>query len=145
MPSQLLAFAAACAFVGAALYVNLVEQPARLALDPNAILREWLPSYRRGSILMAILAIISALSGYAHYLGTGDVRWLIGGTIMLASLAYSYFGMTSLNILLYVTRREAPASAIRELIREWGLLEWGQTVIGVAACCSFGWAFLAPA
>ncbi len=144
MPSQLLAFAAACAFVGAALYINLVEQPARLALDANAILREWAPSSRRGSILMSILAIISALSGYAHDLGTGDVRWLIGGTIMLASLAASYFGMTPLNILLYVTRREAPASAIRDLVREWGLLEWGQTIIGVGACCSFGWALLTP-
>jgi len=56
----LFAFAAASIFVGAALYINLVEQPARLALDPRSMLREWVPSNRRGFVLLSVLAIISA-------------------------------------------------------------------------------------
>ena len=35
--SGLLAFAAACAFVDAVLYINIVKQPARLTLRPPAI------------------------------------------------------------------------------------------------------------
>src|ERR1700716_4198039 len=48
MRPGLLAFAATSAFVGAALYINLVEQPARLPLGPRSMVREWAPSNRRG-------------------------------------------------------------------------------------------------
>jgi hypothetical protein len=30
--------------------------------------------------------------------------------------------------------------AARVLVRQWGLLEWGQTGIGLAACLVFLWA-----
>jgi hypothetical protein len=41
MGADLLLFASARAFFGAPLYVNVVEQTARLALDARAIVREW--------------------------------------------------------------------------------------------------------
>jgi hypothetical protein len=145
MPLDLIAFAAACAFIGAALYVNVVEQPARLSLEPRAMVREWIASNRRGFILMAVLAVISALSGYASYFRSGgDVRWLIGATIILASWPYAYYVMTPVNILLHVVRRSAPPSPTRKLIRDWGLLEWGQTAIGIAAACMLAWPIVLP-
>lgn len=144
MRADLFAFAAACAFFGAALQVNIVEQPARLVLDARSMIREWTPSNRRGFVMLAVLAIISAISGYADFLRTGDVRSLIGGTIILASWPYAYFVMTPVNVLLYDLRRNAPASSIRELVRDWGLLEWGQTAIGLAAACMFAWSLVLP-
>src|SRR5712672_1488152 len=143
MRPDLLAFAAAFAFLGAALYVNIVEQPARLALDARSVIREWTSSNRRGFVMLAMLAVISSLSGYAQYVRTGDVRWLIGGTIILASWPYAYFVMTPVNILLYVVRRNAPASTIRELMRDWGVLEWGHTAIGLVAACMLAWPVVA--
>jgi hypothetical protein len=144
MRSDLLAFATACAFVGAALCVNVVEQPARLALDARAILREWRPSNRRASVLFAALAVVSALAGYVHYGRTGDVRWLLGATTILASWPYAYFVMTPVNMLLYVAWRNAPASVVRKLMRDWGLLEWGQTAIGLGAIGLFAWPLISP-
>jgi Domain of unknown function (DUF1772) len=145
MRFDLFAFAIACAFSGAALYINVVEQPARLTLDARSIVREWMRSNRRGFLMLATLAVISALSGYTEYFRSGgDVRWLIGATIVLASWPYAYFVMTPVNILLYVVRRTAPPSPTRKLMRDWGLLEWGQTAIGLAAACMFAWPIVMP-
>lgn len=145
MRADLFAFATACAFCGVALYINIVEQPARLALDARSVMREWLFSDRRRFVMLTVLAIISALSGDARYVSTGDVRWLIGGTIILASWPYAYFVMIPVNSLLYDIRRNAPASMIRDLMRDWGLLEWGQTAIGLAAAWIFAWVLVSPA
>jgi Domain of unknown function (DUF1772) len=145
MRFDLFAFAIACAFSGAALCINVVEQPARLTLDARSIVREWMRSNRRGFLMLATLAVISALSGYTEYFRSGgDVRWLIGATIVLASWPYAYFVMTPVNILLYVVRRTAPPSPTRKLMRDWGLLEWGQTAIGLAAACMFAWPIVMP-
>jgi hypothetical protein len=41
--------------------------------------------------MLASLALISAIAAYVDFARTGDVRWLIGGTVILASWPYSYF------------------------------------------------------
>ena len=64
MPLGLIAFAAACAFVGIGLYINIAEQPARLGLAPSAMMKEWTPSNRRGFILLSALALLAAILNY---------------------------------------------------------------------------------
>jgi hypothetical protein len=145
MRPGLFAFAVGSGFLGAALYINVVEQPARLVLDTRAMIREWNSSNRRASILLATLAIISSLLAFADFAFTGDVRWLIGGTVMLASWPYSYFVVVPVNIWLYtIPPGSVTRQTLRALMRDWGLLEWGQTAIGVAACYFFAWALLLP-
>ena len=61
MRPGLYAFAAAAGFLGATVYIGLVEQPARLGLGPRAMMREWTPSNRRGTLMLSLLAAMETL------------------------------------------------------------------------------------
>jgi anthrone oxygenase-like protein len=141
----ILTFAATCAYAGAGFYINIVEQPARLQLNAQAMVHEWEPSNRRGFVLQSAFAIVASVLAYAYYARTGDARWIIGGTIMLASLPYAYFVIVPVNIWLYALEEGAPSSTLQELMRSWGLLEWGHTLIGVAGAIVIAWALIKPA
>ena len=135
-----LALALAAAFFGAALYVNLVEQPARLALDDEAILHEWTPSDRRGVALILGLSLLSeALGLVAYFASQEDVRWAIGALIVILVWPYTFFAMAPLNNQI-LTLTSKDVGAARALVRQWGLLEYGQTAIGLAASVVYLWA-----
>jgi hypothetical protein len=143
MRPGLYAFAAAAAFLGATTYIGLVEQPARLALGSRAMIKEWTRSNRRGTLMLSVLAVVSAILAYIQFRSNGDVRWLIGGATILASWPYAYFVMVPVNVWLCTLPRTA-ASPVRKLMRDWGLLEWGHALIGLAAVCAFAWALEWP-
>jgi hypothetical protein len=129
----------AAMFTGAALYLNIVEQPARSALDDRALLSEWRISDRRGFALLATLALIAAVLALMAYFESQDVRWLVGALIVIASWPYTFFAIVPVtNRILALTPSDA--EQLRAAVRAWGLLEIGQTAIGVAGCLVFLWA-----
>jgi hypothetical protein len=134
-----LALAFAAAFCGAALYVNGVEQPARLVLDDAAMLREWRPSDQRGFALMAGLSLVSAVLALSAYYETADARWAVGALIVILSWPYAFFVMAPMNNQI-LTLATSDLGAARALVRQWGLLEYGMTAIGLAAAAVFVWA-----
>ncbi len=134
-----LALAFAAALAGAGLYCNWVEQPSRLTLEDSALLSEWGPSDQRGFALLAGLALISALLGLSAYFASGDVRFAIGSAFVILTWPYAYFIMSPLNNQI-LTLQPRDLGAARTLVRQWGLFEWGQTAIALAATGIFLWA-----
>jgi hypothetical protein len=132
-----LALTVAALFTGAALYINVAEQPARMSLDDRALLTEWKPSYKRGLAMQAPLAIIGFLLGALAWWQTGHWLWVFGGLILVANWPYTLFGIMPTNRVLMATE---PASAGREsraLIERWNLLHAGRTALGGGATLVF--------
>jgi hypothetical protein len=144
MRPGLYAFATAAGFLGATIYIGLVEQPARLKLGGPAMLKEWRLSNRRGTATLSVLAVVSAILAFIQFRINGDVRWLIGSLTIVASWPYAYFVMMPVNIWLYYIPPGRTVSLLRKLMRDWGLLEWGHALIGFVACCLFAWPLEVP-
>ena len=62
---EIIATLAAGLFAGAAIYLDLAEQPARKQIDTAAALTEWRPSYKRAAVVQPILAAVGFLSAIA--------------------------------------------------------------------------------
>ncbi|HSI40436.1 MAG TPA: DUF1772 domain-containing protein [Xanthobacteraceae bacterium] len=132
-----LALATAAVFTGAAVYINLVEQPARLALDDRALLAQWKPAYKRGFAMQAPLAIAGFLLGVASWWVDGAAAWLVGAVLMLANWPYTLIIILPINNRLNAIAPEAVDAQARRLIQRWAGLHAVRSALGLLALLAF--------
>ena len=130
----------AAIFTGAALYINVVEQPARLRLGHSALLTEWKPSYERGFAMQAPLAIIGFLAGMLAWWQTGNWLWIIGALLLVANWPYTLIVIMPVNRKLMATELSSASVETRNLLKHWARLHAGRTGLGAAAMLVFLWA-----
>ena len=138
--SQQLALVTAAIFAGAAIYINIAEQPARLQLDPGALLTQWKPSYARGLIMQSSLVIMSGVLGGLVYFGTWDWRWLLGAALILANWPYTLWVVIPVNKRLEATTPESANAETRDLVKTWGKLHAVRSALGLGATLVYLWA-----
>lgn len=135
-----LALLTASLFTGAAIYINVAEQPARLTLDDPALLAEWKPSYQRGFIMQASLAVISGLFGLAAWWTANEWWWVIGAILILANWPFTLFGIMPVNNKLQAVPIEKADAVSRALIVKWGYLHGVRSGLGISATLAYLWA-----
>ena len=143
MISGLLALIAAAIFTGAALYVNVAEQPARLALDDRALLTEWKPAYRRGAAMQAPLALVGFILGLIAWWQASHAGFLVGAIAIVAPWPWTLLGIKPVNDALSATEIDKAGPRTRALIVKWGALHGVRTALGALATVAFLWACMA--
>ena len=139
MLTGLFALTTASAFAGAAFYINIAEQPARLGLEDKSLLAEWKPSYARGFAMQASLAVISGILGLIAAWQAKDWRWIVGAILILANWPYTLLGIMPTNNKLKAITIDAAGPASRAMIVTWGWLHAVRTTLGIAAVLAYLW------
>lgn len=132
-----LALMVAAIFTGASLYVNVAEQPARLALEHRALLMEWIPSYKRGYAMQAPLAAIGFVLGVIAWWQTANWLWLLGALVLVANWPYTVIGIMPVNRQITSIRPEDASPKSTALITQWGALHAVRTALGLSATVIF--------
>ena len=128
-----LAIIVAALFAGAAIYVNVAEQPARLALPDAAMLIQWQRSYANAAKMQAGLALLGGILGLAAFWSSGGWLWVLGALVLLSAWPFTLMVIKPVNDALNATASAAASAETRRLVERWGGLHAGRSAIGVAA------------
>src|SRR3546814_311000 len=124
-------------FAGAALYINVAEQPARLGLDDRALLQQWVPSYRRGTMMQSNLALAAGAAGLISYWLEPDQLWLVGAALIVANWPFTFAAIMPITRRLTATAIDSSGAGERRAIERWGRLHAVRTGLGLASLAAY--------
>jgi hypothetical protein len=133
MALAILATLCAGLFAGAAVYVTAVEHPARLACGTALAVREFGPSYRRGTIMQASLAVLGMVAAVVAWWRTGHAALLVGGVLLGAVVPFTLLVILPTNNLLLAPDLDPESAQAAALLRRWGALHAVRTALGTIA------------
>ncbi|WID94615.1 DUF1772 domain-containing protein [Bosea vestrisii] len=124
-------------FAGAAIYILVAEQPARLALEDRSLVLHWQESYPRAARMQAGLAVLASLAGAFAFWRRRNPLWLAGAALMLANLPFTLMVIAPVNDTLLALGAEQARAASRALIERWGALHAVRAGLSVLAIAAF--------
>jgi F0F1-type ATP synthase assembly protein I len=134
---QMVATLATGIFCGAAVYVNLVEHPARISCGVPLAVTEWRPSYKRGTLMQAPLALIGSLSALAVWWFEGGAAWLVGGVLLLLLVPFTLVVIFPTNKRLESQELDLHSEEASRLLRRWGRLHAIRSILSGMAFLAF--------
>ncbi len=139
---QFLATLSAALFAGAAIYINIAEHPARMALDTRSAAIQWAPSYKRAAWMQAPLAIVSFLAGVGAWVIGGGVVWLVAALFIGAVVPITLIVIMPTSQQLLDTERDLSSAETRQLLERWGKLHGVRSATSAVATLLMLWGLL---
>jgi Anthrone oxygenase len=130
---QFLAVLCCMLFAGAAIYINLVEHPARMGCDTKTAATVWAPSYKKATLMQASLAIVSFLTGVGAWLLGSGILWLVGAVLIGLVVPFTFIAVMPTNHQLLAPGRDLSSAETRSLLERWGSLHAARSVLSFLA------------
>jgi hypothetical protein len=134
---EILATLACGIFAGAAIYINLVEQPARLSCGIALAITQWRPSYKRGTIMQASLALIGSGLAFLSWWINKDSAWLIGGLFLFSVVPFTLIVIFPTNKKLESADLDVASPHAEHLLRLWNKLHAVRSALSLLAFVIF--------
>jgi Domain of unknown function (DUF1772) len=126
-------------FAGAAVYVSVVEHPARVSCGPDVALREFGPSYKRGAVMQASLALIGCATGLAAGWQLGDRLVALAAVLLGLLIPFTLIVILPTNNRLLDPTLVSQSSEAARLLARWGRLHAVRTVVSVVVLVALLW------
>jgi len=124
-------------FFGAALYINVVEQPARMSCGVPLAVTQWRPSYKRGTLMQAPLALIGSVAAFTAWWLHGSAAWLLGGSLFLLVIPFTLIVILPTNRQLESQKLDVRSEEAGRLLQRWGRLHAIRTILSGTAFLIF--------
>ncbi len=134
---QLLAALSCTLFTGAAIYINLVEHPARMACSTELAATVWAPSYKRATVMQVTLTIVSTVTGVASWLMGGGIMWLAGAIFIFAVIPFTLIAIMPTNKKLLDPELDRASETTRAPLQKWARLHAVRSILSLAASIIF--------
>jgi hypothetical protein len=136
MIAEVVATLSAGLFSGAAIYINLVEHPARVSCGTASAVSEFGPSYKRAAVMQASLAVVGLVSSlYVWWLG-GGAGWLVGGVLLGSVVPFTLVAIMPTNKRLLSSSLDRNSAEAESLLRTWNRLHAVRSVLGTVGFMS---------
>jgi hypothetical protein len=135
--AELVAALSSGLFTGAAVYINLVEHPARMQTGTRPALAEFAPSYKRATVTQVSLAIAGFLSALAAWRSRSDAGWLIGGGLLVSVIPFTALAILPTNKKLLDPATANDLELAEELLTRWGKLHAVRSFLSLASLLTF--------
>ena len=120
-------------FTGAAIYVNLVEHPARVETGTAAAVNQWRPSYRRGTVMQASLAVTGFISSVGAWLQGRGSPVLIAGLLIGFVVPFTLIVIFPTNRQLSDAGLDVGSTNAAVLLGKWNRLHAIRSAAGLLA------------
>jgi Domain of unknown function (DUF1772) len=137
---QIAEFAAVLAcrlFTGAAVYISVVEHPARMECGVELAATEFRPSYRRATVMQASLAAVGLVPSIAAWLAGASILWVVGGILLGSVIPFTLVVILQTNKQLLSPMLDRKSPQTERLLARWAALHAVRSELSAVALLLF--------
>ena len=127
--AEYIAILSCALFTGAAVYINLVEHPARMQCGVELAATEFAPSYRRATVMQASCAAVGLLSSIVAWLAGATHWWLVAGVLVGSVIPFTLIVILPTNKRLLSPALDRRSAEAEQLLARWGRLHGVRSVL----------------